>query len=125
MKKVLAISSILFNETVHTYLFDKIFLKQISDSIELFNPLCELINISQKSTSPIADAAEAWLDLDLTNKISNDSEEFDAIIKKFKKRKNYALNKYLLTANFLHPKYQGKKMTPEHKDMYTYSLYNV
>jgi hypothetical protein len=71
------------------------FLKQISDSIELFNPICELINISQKSTSSIADAAEAWLDLDLTNKISNDSKEFDAIIKKIKKRKNYALNKYL------------------------------
>lgn len=69
----------LFNETIHTYLFDAIFLKQISDSIELFNPICELINVSQKSTSSIADAAEAWLDL--PNKISND-KGFESLIKK-------------------------------------------
>lgn len=63
MKKVLATSTIIFKETDRTYLFDTIFLKQISDSIELFNPVSELINISQKSTSSIADASEAWLDL--------------------------------------------------------------
>jgi len=112
MKKVLAISTIRFDESVHQYLFDEIFLKQISDSIELFNPICELINVSQKSTSSIADAAEAWLDL--PNKISSDNDGFGSIIKK---RQDYALNKYLLTANFLHPKYQGKKMKPEHKDI--------
>jgi hypothetical protein len=112
MKKILATSTILFNETFHKYLFDNSFLKQISDSIELFNHKCELINNSQKSTSLIADAAEAWLDL--PNKISNDFEEFESIIKK---RQNYALNKYLLTANFLHPKYQGNKMTSKHKDI--------
>ncbi|KAL4148029.1 hypothetical protein QTP88_002333 [Uroleucon formosanum] len=111
MKKVLATSTIVFNETIHTYLFYAIFLKQISDSIELFNPICELINVSQKSTSSIADAAEAWLDL--LNKILSD-KGFESLIKK---RQNYALNKYLLTANFLHPKYQGKKMKPEHKDI--------
>lgn len=60
MKKVLATSTIRFDELVHKHLFDEIFLKQISDSIELFNPIYELINVSQKSTSLIADAAEAW-----------------------------------------------------------------
>jgi len=42
MKKVLATSTIIFDKIVHKYLFDTIFLKQISDSIELFNPICEL-----------------------------------------------------------------------------------
>lgn len=53
------------------------------------------INISQKSTLLIANAAEVWLDL--PNTISNNYEGFDSII--IKKTQNYALNKYLLTGN--------------------------
>jgi len=44
--------------------------------------------------------------LDLPNKISSDNDGFESIIKK---RQDYALNKYLLSANILRPKYQGKK----------------
>jgi len=79
MKKVLATSIIIFNEIIHQYLFDTIFLKQIADSIDLFNPICELINLSQKSTSSIADAAEAWLDL--PNIIPRGNEGFESKIK--------------------------------------------
>jgi hypothetical protein len=44
----------------------------------LLNPICELINVSQKLSSSIADVAERWLDL--PNKISNHFEGFDSII---------------------------------------------
>lgn len=57
-KKVLATNTINFTETVHKYLFDTKFTKQVSNSSELFNPICEPINISQKSTSLVADVAE-------------------------------------------------------------------
>lgn len=50
MKKALAASTIFFKETVHNHLFDTIFFKQISNSIESFNSICQLINVNQKST---------------------------------------------------------------------------
>jgi hypothetical protein len=67
------------------------------------NPICELIYVGQKFSSSITDTAEAWLDL--PNKISNHFEGSDSIIEK---RQYHALNEYLLTANFVHPNYQGK-----------------
>lgn len=95
----------------HKYLFDANFINNLSNSIKLFDPVCELINLCQKSTTSIADAAEAWLNL--PNKIPDGYQEFNEVIMK---RRKYALNKYLLTSNILHPRYQGKNMSSDDRD---------
>jgi len=61
MKNVLASSEHKFDGDVHRYLFDRNFIKNLSNSIDLFDPVCELINICRKTS--ISDAAELWLNL--------------------------------------------------------------
>lgn len=113
MKNVLASSEHRFDDEVHRYLFDSNFNKNLSNSIELFDPICELINICQQNETSIADAAELWLNL--PNKIPNGFESFNKCIIK---RQKYALNEYLLTANYLHPIYQkNNKMSLEQKEI--------
>lgn len=112
MKKVLATNNHTFDAEVKRYLFDFNFLSNLSNSIDLLDPVCELINTYQKSTSSIADVAEVWLDL--PNKITSGLKHFTSTILK---RQEYVLNEFLLTANFLHPGYQGNKMTSEQKNL--------
>lgn len=96
-----------------TDIFDSNFIKNLSNSIDLFDPVCELINICQQSKISIADAAELWLNL--PSKIPSGFECFNNYIAK---RQKYALNEYSLTANYLHPIYQKhNKMSPEQKDI--------
>lgn len=112
MKKVLTTNNHTFDAEVQKYLFDFNFLSNLSNSITLLDPVCNLIDIYQKSTSSIADVAEVWLDL--PNKISSDLKDFNNTILK---QQEYVLNEFLLTANFLHPRYQGNKMTSEQKNL--------
>jgi len=113
MENVLASSEHKFDGEVHRYLFDSNFIKNLSNSNDLFDPVCELINICQQSKTSIADAAGLWLNL--PSKIPSGFESFNNYIAK---RQKYALNEYSLTANYLHPIYQKhNKMSPEQKDI--------
>lgn len=44
-----------------TPVFDDKFLEQVQDNIILFDPICALLNFSQKDDSSIADVAHLWI----------------------------------------------------------------
>jgi len=67
MKKILVDGDYKIDNSIKQLLIDEIFIKNVSDSVILFDPLCQLINKFQSSTTNIADAAELWLTLTLPN----------------------------------------------------------
>eukprot|EP00102_Acyrthosiphon_pisum_P013165 XP_008182630.2 PREDICTED: uncharacterized protein LOC100570070 isoform X2 [Acyrthosiphon pisum] len=65
MKKILVDGDYKIDNSIKQLLIDEIFIKNVSDSVILFDPICQLINKCQSSTTNIADAAELWLTLTL------------------------------------------------------------
>jgi len=65
MRKVLAEEEIsrTIKPDVKAKLIDDIFYQEVDDYIKLFDPVCELINSSQKSVVSIADSTAKWLEL--------------------------------------------------------------
>lgn len=98
---------------VSSLLFDANFLESVKELLELLNPVAELTNYCQKSTSSAADAAEKWLKL-----LDNGPEELREFSNKRLERSN-VLNNVTMTANFLHPIYRGKRLSPEQRTMVT------
>ncbi|KAL4084400.1 hypothetical protein QTP88_028223 [Uroleucon formosanum] len=80
----------------------------VSDYINLFDPICVLINKCQSSKSNIADAAEEWLSLELSRSNNNFAANLE-------NRRSSALTEYALAANFLHPKYNGLRFRKDNK----------
>ncbi|KAJ8914107.1 hypothetical protein NQ315_014304 [Exocentrus adspersus] len=76
--------------------------------VEIQDPICELINTAQNSDTSIADAANLWLELKLP-------EEFN---EQLRKRQEMALNKYALTAYYLHPSYDRSKLSGNQKSIF-------
>lgn len=101
MKKVVAENTVKVKPHIFSLLYNEQFVKNVEDCIQLFNPVCNLINKCQSSTASIADAAEEWLKLELP-------EGYDEAETHLANRRKYALNVYCLAANFLHPQYEGK-----------------
>lgn len=75
---------------------------QLLDAIILFDPVCQLVNTCQAASRNIADAAELWLTLNIPVVDDKVDEVLD-------KRLDKVLQSITLTANFLHPVYQGKQ----------------
>ncbi|XP_063228905.1 uncharacterized protein LOC134534375 [Bacillus rossius redtenbacheri] len=64
MKKVVG-QGVSIDPAALQLMFDDNFMKQVSDGIQLFDPVCTLINKCQQSKFSIADAAEEWMQLRL------------------------------------------------------------
>lgn len=77
--------------------------------------MCELINKCQRSDSNIADACEEWFKLTIPT--INDNYE-----KILKERLKKIIRPSILTANFLHPTYKGRRFM--HIEMYRCEVYN-
>lgn len=88
-------------------LFDDSFIEDVERIIAISDPICRLINQCQSINYSIADAAEDWLNLTLPDEFYDHLE----------KRRNMALNKFALTANFLHPTYRGKQLLELQRDV--------
>lgn len=72
--------------------------------LEILDPVAELTNFCQKSTSSAADAAEKWLEL-----YENSSSELREFVGS-RMNKSKVLNTVTMTANYFHPVYRGKKL---------------
>lgn len=96
-------------------LFSEDFETTLQDYILIFDPVCELINKCQRSDSNIADACEEWFKLTIPT--INDNYE-----KILKERLRKVIKPSILTANFLHPTYKGRRFM--HIEMYRTEVYN-
>lgn len=83
-------------------LFDPGFEMTLQNNINILNPVCQLINTSQRADCTIADATELWLRL---QEVPGNNEEHMRLIRF---RQQRAIHVYGLAANFLHPRYQGR-----------------
>jgi hypothetical protein len=97
------------SSAVKSLLFDTNFLSQVDDTLALLDPATKLINVCQTKTSNIADAAQQWLQLNLP-------EGYESLKQVVEDRKKKALQIYGLTANVLHPEYQGKLLNTTQLD---------
>lgn len=86
-------------------LADDDFIQNVRNYVACMDPICKIVNESQKFTTNIADACELWLDF---AESSDKMEEMAVFRIRIEKRKNMALNIYALTANYLHPRYRDK-----------------
>jgi hypothetical protein len=90
-----------------TLLYDEDFLKEVKESIEIFNPICKLINTCQSATCSLADAVDQWLNLE-----AELPQRYQSYLKT---RMKMALNDYALAAFYLHPCYENNRLPKEHK----------
>ena len=92
------------SSNVTPILFDVEFLASVQHLLEILNPVAELTNFCQKSTT-----VEKWLEL-----LENDSNELHGFVKNHLKKSN-VLNTVTMTANYFHPIYRGKKLNEAQK----------
>lgn len=69
-------------------IFSDNFMEEVQRSIQIHDPICNLINACQSLDSSIADAANLWLNMTLPDRFKE----------KLKNRQVMALNVYALTA---------------------------
>ncbi|XP_072400591.1 LOW QUALITY PROTEIN: uncharacterized protein [Diabrotica undecimpunctata] len=113
MKQVAAVTKKKIKPKVKELIFNDEFVDEIQQNIEIYEPICNLINVCQKSDTSVADAVHLWLNLNLP----------DNLKEKLKHRQQMALNVYALTAYYLHhPKYENSKLTSEHTGIITQFL---
>ncbi|CAG9831165.1 unnamed protein product [Diabrotica balteata] len=112
MKQVAAVTKKKIKPKVKELIFNDEFVDEIQQNIEIYEPICNLINACQKSDTSVADAVHLWLNLNLP----------DNLKEKLKHRQQMALNVYALTAYYLHPKYENSKLTSEHTGRITQFL---
>nr|XP_022909870.1 uncharacterized protein LOC111420999 isoform X1 [Onthophagus taurus] len=93
---------------VVSLLFDEDFIDKVRNQLSLYEPICQLINNCQSQDASIADAVHFWLELTLPD---NFKDKYSAALAA---RKKMALNVYALTAYYLHPVYENKKLNSEH-----------
>lgn len=100
--KVLIATDVLFSKikpNIKNLIFDDEFLNEVKENITLFDPICALINIAQKSDTSAADIAHIWVNLQFPTKFST----FNEVLQR---RQDMALNIYVLCAYYLHPKFK-------------------
>lgn len=93
-------------QTVKQLIFDENFINGVAANIEIFDPICKLINTSQNIDCSVADATDLWLNLDLPSKFQAQLDH----------RRNMFLNVYALTAYYLHPNYDESKLSQQQKE---------
>lgn len=84
---------------VKQLLFDEDFIDQVNESIKLFDPICKLINVAQKSDASLAYVAQLWITLKLP-------ENSNYLADQLERRQIMGLNIYAICAYYLHPKFQ-------------------
>uniref|UniRef100_A0A0C9RAK5 ZBED1_2 protein n=1 Tax=Fopius arisanus TaxID=64838 RepID=A0A0C9RAK5_9HYME len=104
MRQLVQEGIVLLKENNRKLLEDSTLAAQLQDAIILFDPVCQLINSCQAADRNIADAVESWLKLNIP---TSDDKVADMVNKRLEK----VLQPIALTANFLHPVYQGKQFT--------------
>lgn len=110
MRKVAASDELAkISPQVKCLLFDEYFLSQVNDTIALLDPVSQLINACQKSDSSVADAVEMWMSLQLPDGHNDKHHHLE-------KRRKQSLNIYSMSANVLHPQYQGQNLNEQHHD---------
>lgn len=95
-------------QQVYSDLHDVDFKRDLEPLIETLDPVCTLINISQKPKSNVADSTQLWLSLNFTNNKLNDLVQ---------KRIEKAVQSAGYCANLLHHKYRGLLMHAEHEEI--------
>ena len=86
--------------------FDEEFINKIGSCVNFLESINELTAASQNPKSNIADTAEQWLSLQITDDNPETAE-------KIKVRRDTALKVESLVANYLHPTYRGKRLSDE------------
>lgn len=86
-------------------IFNDEFVESVMKMLEIMDPIGQLINVCQKSTSSIADAIEEWVNL-----LHNASPELKSIVDT-RCRMSNVFKDITLIAHFLRPVYRGQKFT--------------
>lgn len=92
---------------VAALLFNEAFSASVRKLLTILNPVADLTNFCQKSTSSSAEAAEKWLEL-----LTDGPEDLKSFLK-YRIRQSNVLNTVTMTANFLHPTYRGKRLSQD------------
>ncbi|KAF5280271.1 hypothetical protein FQR65_LT03079 [Abscondita terminalis] len=79
--------------------------KKVEETVELSNPICNLINKCQNVTFSLAEAVDLWLNLQLSRNFQKYVDD----------RRKIALNDVAITAYFFHPRLKRDKETSELK----------
>lgn len=109
MRTVVQEKQIKFNHESDALLQSSEFEIILQDYILIFDPVCELVNKCQRSSSNIADAIEYWLTLNIPT--CNDNQD-----KLIKARIQKATKPICFAANFLHPVYQGQRLSYDQRE---------
>ena len=97
-------ANIMISNESYNLLFDLEFEMRLQHHLLILDPVCELINVCQKSNCDIATATELWLRLEFPVDIEN----YQYLLNQ---RKNKVINCFGLAANFLHPVYHGQRFS--------------
>lgn len=89
---------------VQRHIRSRVFKNKLKKYINLFTPICKLINKWQNPNCNVADATENWLELLENVERITQTVILDRIVK--------AVFPVGYAANILHPKYQGKRLRP-------------
>lgn len=81
---------------------DPVFVTQLQDFILIFDPICQLINVCQRSDCSIAEGCEEWLKLEIPTVNDKMQQKLDNRLKKVS-------TPIVLTSNFLHPQYRARR----------------
>lgn len=100
-------------ENVKRRLFEVDFEDSLTEIILNLDPICQLINHCQNPTTNAADATESWMNLQLP------TADYDNIIASRLTKALYPVN---YAANMLHPKYCGKKLNDDQREIGTIFL---
>lgn len=106
MRNIASTTSYLLKEKVVELLQDEQFESKLKQYIEIFNPVCTLINRCQNSTCNIADAVQLWLTLKIPS-----TDEFHEHL--FEERLKKTVRPIGMAANLIHPSYQGEKLSAQ------------
>lgn len=109
IKKLMENKKITIKDDNKKFLEKPSFEIKLQDYIIIFDPICELINVCQKSNCSLADACQEWLKLE----IPTDNDVYEEIVGA---RLDKVLTPIVLAANLLHPQYKGRhfKYTNQH-----------
>ncbi|XP_024875318.1 uncharacterized protein LOC112456794 [Temnothorax curvispinosus] len=110
MQTLVAKKKVQLDSKSESLLKDPSFAIQLQDFILIFDPICQLINVCQRSNCRIADGCEEWLKL----QIPTDNDEMQ---QKLNNRLSKVLTPIMLTSNFLHPQYRAKQFLHDEQRM--------
>lgn len=90
--------------TVISLLHNSSFVAPVNKLLDLLNPVAELTNICQSSSTSVANAAEKWLQL-----FDDGPEELREFLK-YRCKQSKVFDMVAITANYFHPVYRGKRL---------------